>query len=380
MAVYGWEMYDINGGVVSNDSSLNCFYLDHYISPGNGSYIKSFPDYAYSDIDVICGSAVVQGFSDVPPYTSSVTYDYYGVPTVTISDSGSNGGTYWITTSRIDPRSNLGSGYGINLYDSIDGVAFPAGSTPFEFVGKGLFPTNYPTDGWWLGEPVAGIGIGIAYIETDFPVPPLCFWRSSEDIEGETMHDLPPFGASVKPSTVRPTSKSYRWALGVTQENPNSPGEPLGVFVNGLVPYCFQPTPKGSTSGYGIGMYDGDQNVGVALTDKPLLQISNHVTRSYDLTSVGNNLRIYTGSNPAMLPLYAYRKYVDPGSAASKFYVVYWKPSRHPGYVWGQHVMGITRKGSSTDFTDADRNADWYKNKVFVGGMATHVIDVNRYN
>jgi len=378
MAVYGWEMYDINGGVVSNDSSLNCFYLDHYISPGNGSYSKTFPDYAYSDIQVMCGGAVVPAFAAAPPTSSSVSYGVGGVPTVTISDSGSNGGTYWITCSRIDPRSVLGSGYGINLYDALNGVAFPAGSSPFVFIGKGQFPNTYPEDGWWLGEPASGGGIGIAYIETDTSIPPLCFWRASEDIGGETMHNLPPFGASVKRSTVTPKSKNYRWSLGVTLEG--RPDEPIGTFVNALVPYCFQPSVNETTTGYGIGMYTDSDTVGIALTDKPMLQINKHIIQSSDLVTSGNHLLVYTGSNPAMLPLYSYRKYVPPGSAASKFYVVYWYPSKFSGYVYGQHMMGITRKGYATDFSNADRNANWYKNVVFSNGMATHIIDVNNYN
>jgi len=378
MAAYGWEMYGVNGEVVTNDSSLNCFYLDHYISPGNGSYNKTFSDYAYSDIQVMCGGAVVPAFAAAPPTSSSVSYGAGGVPTVTISDSGSNGGTYWITCSRIDPRSVLGSGYGINLYDALGGVAFPAGSSPFVFIGKGQYRFGLNSGSGFRGEPAIGGGVGVSYIETNSPVPPLCFWRSSE-LDGETMHALPQFGASVKRSEVAPTQKAYRWALGVTLEDGASEYT-IGGAPYLHMAYCFQPSGEGVTTGYGVGMYTDSDTVGIALTDKPMLQIYKHVVRSSDLLNSGNHLLVYTGSNPAMLPLYSYRLYVPPGSAASKFYVVYWYPSKFSGYVYGQHIMGITRKGYRTAFYNADRNANWYKNVVFSNGMATHVIDVNKYN
>ena len=379
MAVYGWEMYDINGGVVSNDSSLNCFYLDHYISPGNGSYSKTFPDYAYSDIQVMCGGAVVPAFAAAPPTSSSVSYGVGGVPTVTISDSGSNGGTYWITCSRIDPRSVLGSGYGINLYDALNGVAFPAGSSPFVFIGKGLPRFSLESDTAFRGEPAVGGGVGVAYIETNSPVPPLCFWRSSE-IEGETMHAVPQFGASVKKSEIPPTQKAYRWSLGVTLESGTSEYT-IGGAPHLHAAYCFQPVLEGATSGYGIGMYKDGEGTGVALTDEIMLNITKHVNYPSQLEASGNHLIIpVSNDNPAMLSLYSYRLYVPPGSAASKFYVVYWYPSNTPGYIFGRHIMGITRKGYATDFSDADRTADWYRDIVFSNGMATHVIDVDNYN
>ena len=379
MARYGWEMYDVNGGVVSNDSSLNCFYLDHYISPGNGNYSKSFPDYAYSDVEVMCGGAVVPAFDPPPPTSSSVTYGANGVPTVTISDSGSNGGTYWITSSRIDPRSNLGSGYGINLYDALDGVAFPAGSSPFMFIGKGQYRYALDSGSGFVGEPAVGGGVGVAYIETDSPVPPLCFWRSSE-LPNEERHPLPPFGASVKQSELAPTQKTYRWALGVTLENGDTE-ETIGSAPYFVMPYCFQPSDEGATGGYGIGMYRDGLGTGIALTDKPLLQIYKHVVNSVDMVTVGNQLEISTPgiSNPAMLSLYSYRLYVDPGSDASKFYYVLWKPTLNPGYIEGSHRMGITPKGGSTYNEPADRNPNWYKNIVFNNGMATYVIDVDKY-
>jgi hypothetical protein len=378
MAAYGWEMYGANGGVVTNDSSLNCFYLAHYISPGNGSYSKAFYDYAYSDIQVMCGGAVVPAFAAAPPTSSTVTYASNGVPTVTISDSGSNGGTYWITCSRIDPRSVLGSGYGINLYDALNGVAFPAGSSPFVFIGKGQYRFGLNSGSGFRGEPAVGGGVGVSYIETDSPVPPLCFWRSSE-IDGETMHALPQFGASVKKSEIAPTRKAYRWALGVTLEDGTSEYT-IGGAPYLHMAYCFQPIVNNVTSGYGVGVYKNASN-GVALTDEIILNINKHVIDSSQLKLSGKHLKILvSSSNPAMLPLYSYRKYVPPGSAASKFYVVYWYPSNTPGYIFGRHIMGVTRKGYATAFSDADRTAEWYRDIVLNNGMATHVIDVNKYN
>jgi hypothetical protein len=231
------------------------------------------------------------------------------------------------------------------------------------------------------GEPAVGGGVGLAFIETDSPVPPLCFWRSSE-IQRATIYALDPFGAGVKQSVNPPQTKAYRWALGVTLESPSRAGYTVGSEPHLIIPYCFQPLAQRTTSGYGIGFYDGSTTVGIALTNERILNVFKHVIGYSDFVYSGNDLLITPAPvNPGMLPFPTYRDYNPnpPSNVAMEYHAGYWYPSKYQGYIRAEHNKYQTKKGYPTTKEPPDKDASWLRNKIVSSGAATHVVDLNTY-
>lgn len=364
MARYGWEIYDSNGSLLTNDRRYNCFHLDTFQSnPGSygsdrDSYARTFYGLSASEVRVIPGAGPLVSSGGNVSGGSGISINIYssgGGTRVEITETRGNttgsGSTFWIVTTRVDPGSEAAGDYGIALYDARGGIAFPPEIPPYEYIGKAeQVPGGESADTPFYQEK------GYLAIETYGATPPLCFYR-------QTNGSYIPRNGSVRKSSIAPKHKNYRWALCVSPTAFGSLAE-TNTYLEG---YCFEPNTQRNTSGYGLSIHNESKILDIANTDGLFIHKQARLLGDFSLNS--NDLRIYTGTiKAAMTPLYSF---VQFNNGIYDFNTIRWAPK--DSYCHGDHLR------YSGGYSQASRSADWYRDMLMAQNMISVVIDSSLY-